>query len=312
MTPERWQRIEELYHAAQSRAPTERETFLNAACPDDSALRREVASLLNEPLPEDGFLEEPAIVVSDPSPPVPTVMIGQSVGGYRLEALLGAGGMGEVYRSHDVNLARDVAIKILPGAFTRDPDRLARLAREARMLAALNHPNICSIYGFEEAGGVRFLVLELVEGYTLADVLRRRSGESGLPISEALPIARQLAEALEIAHDKGIIHRDLKPANIKITGEGVVKVLDFGLAKNVGLDDPTDPTRMAAVSEAATREGLVIGTAAYMSPEQARGLPVDKRTDIWAFGCVLFELLSGHAVFAGDTISDTIVKILDR
>ena len=209
-------------------------------------------------------------------------MTGQSLGGYRLEALLGAGGMGEVYRSHDAKLGRDVAIKILPPAFTRHPDRLARFEREARMLAALNHPNICAIYGFEEADDVRFLVLELVEGDTLAQQLApeasRHQKGGGLPLAQVLAVARQIAEALEVAHEKGIIHRDLKPANIKITPDGAVKILDFGLAKIVGGDGPSSDLSSAPMEDGVRRAGPIIGTAAYMSPEQARGLPVDKRT----------------------------------
>ena len=225
--------------------------------------------------------------------------------------------MGEVYRARDTKLGRDVAIKILPRAFTSDPDRLARFEREARMLAALNHPNICAIYGLEEADGVRFLILELVEGETLARQLAQARGPQrdgrGLPLADALAIARQIAEALEAAHEKGIVHRDLKPANIKITPDGVVKVLDFGLAKAVGGDGSApDLTQRADGDDGGTRDGAIIGTAAYMSPEQARGQPVDKRTDIWAFGCVLYEMLTGRVAFAGDTVSDTIAKILER
>ena len=185
------------------------------------------------------------------------------------------------------------------------------------MLAALNHPNICAIYGFEEADGIRFLILELVEGDTLADTLAQRSSshakDAALPLERALSIARQIADALEVAHDKGIVHRDLKPANIKITPDGSVKVLDFGLAKAVGGDGSSpDLTHAPRRRRASARQGAVIGTAAYMSPEQARGLPVDRRTDIWAFGCVLYEMLTGRVTFAGDTVSDSIAKILER
>ena len=206
-------------------------------------MRRDVESLLDEPASDDGFLAKPALAMSAHAVTdlVRTAMAGTSLGGYQLQALLGAGGMGEVYRARDAKLGRDVAIKILPRAFTSNPDRLARFEREARMLAALNHPNICAIYGFEEADGVRFLILELVEGETLARHARAsarpcRTRGIGLPVDRALSMARQIAEALEVAHDKGIIHRDLKPANIKITPDGVVKVLDFGLAKAVGGD----------------------------------------------------------------------------
>jgi eukaryotic-like serine/threonine-protein kinase len=315
MTPERWKRTEELYQAARTRPSGERAAFLAEACRDDDALRRDVESLVNEPDSADGFLEPPAVnaaqIVSDLAP---ATMTGQVLGGYHLQRLVGTGGMGEVYRAHDPKLGREVAIKILPRAFTSDPDRLTRFEREARMLAALNHPNICAIYGLEEADGVRFLILELVEGVTLAEQLAAEKVEGpGLPITEALTIARQIAEALEVAHGKGIIHRDLKPANIKITPGGVVKVLDFGLAKAVG-DGASTPIDLTAalVLAGGQRRGGVMGTAAYMSPEQARGLAVDKRTDIWAFGCVLYEMLTGQVTFAGDTVSDTIAKILER
>ena len=240
----------------------------------------------------------------------PAAMSGHTLGGYHLQALLGAGGMGEVYRARDAKLGRDVAIKILPRAVTGDPDRLARFEREARMLAALNHPNICAIYGLEEADGLRFLVLELVDGETLAQKLTKlvalNPQAPGLPLDEALALARQIAEALEVAHEKGIIHRDLKPANVTITPDGVVKVLDFGLAKPASADaSGSDPI-------GGTRAGVILGTAAYMSPQQARGQVVDKRADIWAFGCVLYEMLTGRVAFAGETVSDTIGKILER
>ena len=318
MTPERWKRIEELYHEARARPPAERAAFLADACSDDEAMRRNVESLLADSESDDGFLEEPALATSAQKVTdfVLTTMSGASLGGYQLQALLGAGGMGEVYQAHDAKLGRDVAIKILPPAFTSNPDRLARFEREARMLASLNHPNICGIYGIEEADGIRFLILELVEGETLADTLAdvsspHRNG-GGLPLDDVLAIARQIAEALEVAHDKGIMHRDLKPANIKITPDGVVKVLDFGLAKAVGGEGAIARPVERTAGTGGRREGAVIGTAAYMSPEQARGLPVDKRTDIWAFGCVFYEMLTGRVTFAGDTVSDSIAKILER
>ena len=317
MTPERWKRTEELFHAARARAPGERTAFLALACPDDEALRRDVESLLNEQV-DDGFLAGPPVIAAALGVSMePRPMTGQSIGSYQIGALLGAGGMGEVYRARDAKLAREVAIKILPPAFTSHPDRLARFEREARMLAALNHPAICGIYGVEEVDGTRFLVLELVEGDTLAQKLadaRGRTSESpGLPLNEALTIARQIADALEVAHDKGIVHRDLKPANIKITPDRVVKVLDFGLAKLVG-DDSSAPelTHAPLITEGGGRTGAVLGTAAYMSPEQARGLPVDRRTDIWAFGCVVYEMLTGRVAFAGETVSDVIARVLER
>ena len=236
-------------------------------------------------------------------------LVGRQIGACRIVSLIGAGGMGEVYRARDTRLERDVAVKVLPAALSTDPARLARFEREARMLAALNHPHIGAIYGLEELDGMRGLILELVEGSTLAD--RLAAGPLAPP--EALMIARQIASALEAAHAKGIVHRDLKPANIKVTDGGLVKVLDFGLAKMwSGEAADVDRSRSPTLSGLETQPGMILGTAAYMSPEQARGKSLDKRTDIWSFGCVLFESLTGRAAFAGETISDTIAFILER
>jgi eukaryotic-like serine/threonine-protein kinase len=233
---------------------------------------------------------------------------GTSIGPYEVVSPIGAGGMGEVYRATDKNLGRTVAIKILPDEFSRDSERLARFEREARTLALLNHPNIATIHGFEKNDGVRALVMEYVDGPTLADRLER----GPIPLDEALPIARQIADALETAHEKGIVHRDLKPANIKIRPDGTVKVLDFGLAKALetaphSSDASQSPT---ITSPAMTRVGVILGTAAYMSPEQARGRAADKRSDVWAFGCVLFEMLTGRRAFEGDDASDTLAAVL--
>jgi len=234
---------------------------------------------------------------------------GVRLGAYEILAAIGAGGMGEVYRARDRKLDRDVAIKILPEELATDPDRIARFEREAKTLAALNHPNIAQIYGFEESDGIRALVIEMVEGPTLAD----RIAQGPVPVEEALPVARQIADALEAAHERGIIHRDLKPANVKVRPDGTVKVLDFGLAKaleprsGVGSDVTASSTM---TSPAMTRIGVILGTAAYMSPEQARGQAVDKRSDIWAFGCVLFEMLTGRPAFAGATVAETIAAIV--
>ena len=236
---------------------------------------------------------------------------GTRLGPYEIESVLGAGGMGEVYRARDTRLKRDVAIKILPAAFAQDPDRIARLQREAEVLATLNHPNIGAVYGFEESAAATGIVLELVEGPTLAD----RIVHGALPIDEALAIAKQIADALDAAHDKNIIHRDLKPANVKVTPGGKVKVLDFGLAKMAD----AEPARGSSLSMSptlavqATSAGLILGTAGYMSPEQARGKAVDRRTDIWSFGCVLYEMLTGRQVFeTGETVSDAVAAILTK
>jgi eukaryotic-like serine/threonine-protein kinase len=219
--------------------------------------------------------------------------------------------MGEVYRARDVRLKRDVAIKVLPEAFSTEPSRLARFQREAEVLASLNHPHIAHIHGVEESGNVRALIMEFVEGEDLA----QRIGRGPIALDEALPIARQIAEALEAAHEQGIIHRDLKPANIKLRGNGAVKVLDFGLAKAMestevasasGVPPPT------ITAPAMTQAGIILGTAAYMSPEQVRGKAVDKRIDTWAFGCVLFEMLTGRRPFNGETLTDTMLAILEK
>jgi eukaryotic-like serine/threonine-protein kinase len=237
---------------------------------------------------------------------------GTRLGGYEILSPLGAGGMGEVYRARDANLARDVALKILPEAFTRDPERVARFRREAQLLAALNHPNIGAIYGFEQAGASQFLVLELVDGETLDVRLRARPG--GLPFEEAIAIARQIAEALEAAHDKGIVHRDLKPSNIALTAQDQVKVLDFGLAKafdsSSSIDGGRDVTHSPTLTFQATQVGVILGTAAYMSPEQAKGRVADKRSDVWAFGCVLYEMLTGTRAYQGEDVSDTLATVL--
>ena len=216
---------------------------------------------------------------------------GTKLGSYEVVTQIGAGGMGEVYRAHDDKLGRDVAIKVLPANFVNDPERLARFQREARMLAALNHTNIATIYGLEQSGGVTCLVMELIPGETLAE--RIKAGP--IPVEDALKIAVQIAQALESAHEKGIIHRDLKPANVKVTPEDKVKVLDFGLAKAFEGDSAhEDMNNSPTLSRAATMQGIILATAAYMSPEQAKGKAVTKATDIWAFGCVLYEMLSGR------------------
>jgi Tol biopolymer transport system component len=232
---------------------------------------------------------------------------GTKLGSYEIISPLGAGGMGEVYRARDTKLGREVALKVLPDVFAADTERLGRFHREAQLLASLNHPGIASIYGFEDSGKVHAFVMELVEGPTLAD----RVNEGAIPVGEALPIAKQICEALEYAHERGIVHRDLKPANVKVTPEGAVKVLDFGLAKALETQDSgVNISNSPTLSVAATRAGMILGTAAYMAPEQAKGRPADRRADIWALGCVLYEMLGGKQPFSGETVSDTLAEVL--
>jgi eukaryotic-like serine/threonine-protein kinase len=290
MTDDRWQHISRIYKEAVDLSPGDRDVFLRRACGTDHALYAEVEALLVEVGREVAKMSAPQ-------------RIGTHIGAYEIQALLGVGGMGEVYRARDTKLGRDVAIKILPPAFASDVDRLARFEREARALASLNHRNIGAIYGFETTSGMPALVLELVEGETLAQRLTKHP----MPMTDALRIGVQIADALEAAHEHGIIHRDLKPANVMMTRDGSIKVLDFSLAKACvpkGASADRDTVN--------TREGLILGTAAYMSPEQARGQAVDQRTDIWAFGCVLYEMLAGKCVFAGEDVTDTLARILER
>ena len=236
-------------------------------------------------------------------------MIGKTLVHYEISAQIGKGGMGEVYQAKDTKLGRDVAIKVLPEEFALDTDRVARFQREAKLLASLNHPNIAAIHGLEEFEGTHFLVMELIEGQTLRD--RIKSGP--IPVEEALQLALQMAEALEAAHENGVIHRDLKPANVKVTPDGKVKILDFGLAKAYSGDpESSSPADSPTLSAAATRQGVILGTAAYMSPEQARGKFVDKRVDIWAFGAVLYEMLTGQFPFKGDYEQALIYSILNE
>ena len=315
MDPDRWRQVADLYEAVLERAPATREAFLADACREDADLRREVESLLAQdrtPLVVDhGMLAVAAAVFDGESRLEP----GAVLGAYRVEGLLGVGGMGEVYRARDTKLNRDVALKVLPESFVRNADRIARFTREAQVLASLNHPHIAAIYGFEDDGDVHALVLELVEGPTLAD--RIASGPLGL--SEALPIARQIADALAVAHEHGVIHRDLKPANIKVRDDGTVKLLDFGLAKPVS-DIQSAPSGHGPVlslapspgliSPVLSATGMILGTAAYMSPEQAKGRSADKRSDVWAFGCVLYEMLTAKRAFDGEDVSDTLASVL--
>ena len=336
MKPDQWERIEKLYHAALALEPSERSTFLDEAASGDPALKAEVESLLRSRAQRGSFLDAP------PAPPErirelndllerqestegpsessllsleaipakysPTVEHPPSpddemIAHYRVIRKIGRGGMGEVFLARDRILDRDVAIKILPEEFAHDPDRVARFQREAKLLASLNHPNIATIYGKDEFQGTNFLILEFVEGNTLA----QRIAEGPLPVDEALKFCRQIAEGLDAAHRKGIVHRDLKPANIMISPEAKVKLLDFGLARPLyGKPDE------AAGRGPRKRPGAIRGTVAYMSPEQARGDLVDARSDIWAFGCLLYEMLTGSKAFSGGNSSTTVEAILER
>ena len=314
MTDERWPRVKALFQAAVERPIEERDAFLAAAAGDDAELRREVESLLASDTLDASFLDRlpvasesvlaGSLAASHPS----LLAAGRRVGPYEIAAPLGAGAMGEVYRASDTKLNRDVALKVLPERFVLDPDRSARFRREAQLLATLNHPNIAAIYGLEESNGTQALVLELVDGPTLAD----RIVQGPVAVAEALTIARQIAEALEAAHEKGIIHRDLKPANIKIARGGVVKVLDFGLAKVWEGAPQADLSASPRLTATDVGGATILGTPTYMSPEQARGQTLDRRTDLWSFGCVFYELLTGRVPFGGDTVSDTLAAILDR
>jgi serine/threonine protein kinase len=311
MTLERWQQIKGVLAAALELQSDQRTAYVLNACSGDDTLRREVESLLAHEEKTTSFLEAATLEAAAKvfyETQGPSLM-GRRVGCYQVLSLIGAGGMGEVYRVHDTKLGRDVAMKVLPSNLIHNSELLARFQREARMLAALNHPNIATIYGLEDFDSVHCLVMELVPGDTLAERIRRRGP---LPIKEALKVGAQIAEALEAAHEKGVIHRDLKPANVKVTPEGRVKVLDFGLAKAFAGGVGPDLSDAATLTVVGTEEGRILGTPTYMSPEQARGKAVDKRTDIWAFGCVLYEMLTGRQPFRGETFSDTVAQILER
>ena len=310
---DRWQRIESLYHAARELHPGERPGFLAEACAGDLSLKSEIESLLAQSVSAEDTGAVAALLdvgAQTGRESASSSLLGQRFGVYQVTARLGAGGMGEVYRARDTKLGREVAIKVLPRAFSADPERLARFEREARVLASLNHPNIATIFGVEEMFGVHAIVMELVEGETLAGTLRPGRAMS---LDRALTVVQQICDALAAAHERGIVHRDLKPANIAISRDGRVKVLDFGLARVVRPQAGSEgESRSPTVTVDGTREGTIMGTAAYMSPEQARGEIVDKRADIWAFGCIFFEMLTGRPLFGRPTLSDTIAAVLER
>jgi serine/threonine protein kinase/Tol biopolymer transport system component len=321
LPPDDWQRLKDVFAGARALPADARPAYLAQACAGNETLRQEVESLLASDARAKSFLESPTPLLEDSK--TTKSLEGRRIGPYQLASRIGAGGMGEVYQARDTTLHRQVAIKVVLPAVADDPDRLARFRREAQVLASLNHPHIAQIHGFEEADGVPALVMELVEGPTLAerigsggplDPLRRTASEpkdSVLPIPEALAIAGQIAQALEAAHERGIIHRDLKPANIKVREDGMVKVLDFGLAK--ALDAASiprvDTMSSPSLGADATDTGNLLGTAAYMSPEQARGKAVDRRADIWAFACILYEMLAGERAFGGDSPTEVLTAV---
>lgn len=305
MDPHRWKQVEDLYNAALALDGEKREEFLERASPDPS-VREQVLSLLRVTSDGDTFLRQAAAALLPSEMPD---LSGQPFGDYDLIAFIGRGSMGEVYRARDAANARDVAIKILPDHLSWSADAVSRFEREARLLAALRHPNIAALHAVVTAGDRQGLVLELVEGQSLHDAI----GGNPIPFERSVALADQIAAALECAHEKHIIHRDLKPGNIKLTGDGVVKVLDFGLAKIWRGHEPgIDLSRISTTQSFATRDGVVLGTPAYMSPEQARGQMVDKRTDLWAFGCILFEMLAGRRPFAGRDAVETVARILEH
>ena len=312
-----WHRVKEIIEAVLARPPAKRVASIQEMCGDDTSLRAEVQSLFAAMEEAGTFIEPPARPSLPLSAAFPAGWIpdlgkralepGSSLGPYTILEFVGAGGMGEVYRASDGTLNRDVALKVRPAAFALDEDRFTRFRREAQILAALNHPNIAAIYGLENSGGMQALVLELVEGPTLAS----RIAKGRIPVPEALTIGKQIAEGLEAAHKRGIIHSDLKPANIKLRPEGTVKILDFGLAKALDAVDAgssSSHTESSAITHAST----IFGTAAYMSPEQARGEAIDKRTDIWAFGCVMYEILTGQPAFPGTAVDDILTAVLNQ
>jgi len=304
VTPERWRQVSRLYEAARACPAAERAAFLAASCESDAALCQEVQSLLDQPTSLPVVERLTTSIVAHAMEDV--ILTGRRFGTYLVGERIGSGGMGNVYRARDTQLRRNVAIKVLHHELAHDPERLTRFEQEARLLAALNHPNIATIYGLEDTGDAKALVMELVEGPTLAD----RIATGPIALGEAIPIARQMTEALAAAHEQGIIHRDLKPANVKVRADGTVKVLDFGLAKTM------EPTAAAKGNVqtlslfAPTTPGMIVGTVSYMSPEQASGKPVDKRTDLWAFGVVLAEMLTGRRVFDGETVSHVLSAVL--
>src|SRR5688572_30996275 len=311
MTPERWRHIKEVFHGALARPPAERASFIDSVCVGDDAARDEVSQLVSAHEEQDEFLDTPAFEVlarsltgAEPA----GLAEGQTVGRHRIISSLGAGGMGEVYLAEDTDLGRKVALKLLPPSFTVEADRVRRFEREARAASSPNHPNVCTIYEVGEAeDGRRYIVMEHVEGATL----RWHMAGKRMEVADVLDVAVQVASGLAAAHAAGVVHRDVKPENVMLRPDGIVKVLDFGLAKLTG-PQPANGSAVPAQHRVRSETGVVLGTPTYMSPEQARGLEVDERTDVWSLGVVLYEMAAGRAPFAGETPSHVIVSILER
>src|SRR3989454_1834562 len=309
MTPERWQQVKNLFHSALERESNHRALFLDEACAGDASLRREVEALIASHEQTGSFIDSPAyelgaeLLTEDQA----EKLVGQRIAHYEIVALLGSGGMGEVYLAHDTKLGREIALKLLPAQFTTDANRLRRFEQEAHAASTLSHPNVCMIHEVGETEDDRhYIAMEYVDGVTL----RQHMTEARLILSEVLDVAAQVASGLAAAHEVGVVHRDIKPENIMLRHDGYIKVLDFGLAKLT--EQPTTDVTIAAGARVKTDTGVVMGTSSYMSPEQARGLAVDARTDIWSLGVVIYEMLTGLVPFEGATTSDVIVSILER
>src|SRR6188472_3044496 len=310
MKPERWKQVNDLFQSTIERAPEERSAFLDESCYGDEGMRREVESLLTSHERAENFIEIPAFKVAPELVPNDSTdaLIGKLIGHYRIESLIGVGGMGEVYLARDEQLGRKAALKLLPDSVTTDEAQLSRFKNEARTASALNHPNILTVYEIGAEGNVQFIATEFIEGMTLRAALT--PGRMSVP--KALEIAVQVASALAAAHEAGVVHRDIKPENIMLRPDGYVKVLDFGIAKLTEQKPASDDHRIETTALLQTRPGLVLGTARYMSPEQARGQKVDARSDIWSLGVVLYEMLGGNPPFRGETPSDCIASILTK
>ncbi|HYE14625.1 MAG TPA: serine/threonine-protein kinase, partial [Pyrinomonadaceae bacterium] len=313
MKPERWRRISQLFKVALEKEPGERAAFLEESCPDDDEVRVAVASLIesHEQAEDEGFIESPLAGSYHHDPPAPAetqphaLPPGTTLGHYRVIEKIGEGGMGTVYLAKDTRLGRRVALKLLPAHMARDEELVRRFEQEARAASALNHPNIITVHDIGEGDGLRYIATEHIEGRTL----RERLGEGRFTLDEALYVCEQIAAALAKAHGAGIIHRDIKPENIMVDEDALVKVLDFGIAKQVA-EQPSPGAEVSPGGQVKTASGIVLGTSGYMSPEQVRGQPLDGRTDVWSLGCVLFEMLTGRTPFDAKNYGDLVVEIL--